>query len=67
MTVNDYNQAVDLYADGLYRFVVKSIKNQHTAEDIVQDSYEKLRSRTASRYHRVLISEYIGYPGSNLG
>ncbi len=48
MTVNDYNQAVDLYADGLYRFVVKSIKNQHTAEDIVQDSYEKLWKNIAN-------------------
>jgi RNA polymerase sigma factor (sigma-70 family) len=42
MTLNEYNQAVDLYADRLYRFVLKSIKDQHAAEDIVQDSYEKL-------------------------
>ncbi len=42
MTVKDYNQAVDQYADGIYRFVLKSIKNQHSAEDIVQDSFEKL-------------------------
>lgn len=42
MTVNDYNQAVDEYSDRLYRFVLKSIKDVHKAEDIVQDSYEKL-------------------------
>ena len=42
MTTGEYNQAVDLYSDRLYRFVLKSIKDQHTAEDIVQDSYEKL-------------------------
>lgn|SRR5690554_3769236 len=42
MTVSDYNQAVNLYADRLYRFVLRSIKDMHTAEDIVQDSFEKL-------------------------
>lgn len=42
MTVNEYNEAVDQYSDRLFRFVVKSIKDTHKAEDIVQDSYEKL-------------------------
>ncbi len=42
MTTNDYNRAVNLYADRLFRFVLKSIKEIHTAEDIVQDSFEKL-------------------------
>jgi len=42
MTRDEYNLAVDEYSDGLYRFVLKSIKDVHKAEDIVQDSYEKL-------------------------
>lgn len=42
MTVNEYNTSVNLYSDRLYRFVLKSIKDIHKAEDIVQDSYEKL-------------------------
>jgi RNA polymerase sigma factor (sigma-70 family) len=42
MTIDDYNNAVKFYADRLYRFVLKSIKDTHMAEDIVQDSYEKL-------------------------
>jgi RNA polymerase sigma factor (sigma-70 family) len=42
MTVNEYNSSVDLYSDRLYRFVLKNIKDVHKAEDIVQDSYEKL-------------------------
>jgi len=42
MTVNEFNEAVDQYSDRLFRFVVKSIKDSHKAEDIVQDSYEKL-------------------------
>ena len=42
MTLSEYNDAVDQYSDRLFRFVVKSIKDAHKAEDIVQDSYEKL-------------------------
>jgi RNA polymerase sigma-70 factor (ECF subfamily) len=42
MTINEYNQAVDDFSNRLYRFVLKSIKDIHKAEDIVQDSYEKL-------------------------
>jgi len=42
MTISEYNTSVDLYSDRLYRFVLKSIKDMHKAEDIVQDSFEKL-------------------------
>ncbi len=42
MTVGEYNRCVDEYADRLYRFILKSIKNSEKAEDIVQDSFEKL-------------------------
>ncbi len=42
MTISEYNTSVDHYSDRLYRFVLKSIKDIHKAEDIVQDSYEKL-------------------------
>jgi RNA polymerase sigma factor (sigma-70 family) len=42
MTINEYNLAVTDYSDRLYRFVLKSIRSVHKAEDIVQDSYEKL-------------------------
>lgn len=42
MTINDYNNAVNLYSDRLFRFVLKSIKDFHKAEDVVQDCYEKL-------------------------
>lgn len=42
MTVSEYNQSVDLFSDRVYRFVLKSIRDIHKAEDIVQDSYEKL-------------------------
>ncbi len=42
MTVDEFNRCVDLYADNLYRFIVKSVKDVHKAKDIVQDTYEKL-------------------------
>lgn len=42
MTVEHYNESVELYADGLYRFILKSLKDPDKAKDIVQDSYEKL-------------------------
>ncbi|QGY44215.1 sigma-70 family RNA polymerase sigma factor [Maribellus comscasis] len=42
MTISEYNSSIDLYSDRLYRFVLKSIKDVQRAEDIVQDSYEKL-------------------------
>lgn len=41
MTVADYNKSVDTYSDGLYRFVLKNIKDKDKAKDIVQDTYLK--------------------------
>jgi RNA polymerase sigma-70 factor (ECF subfamily) len=42
MTVAEYNKAVDLYADKLYRFVLKNLKDEHMSNDIIQDTFEKL-------------------------
>jgi RNA polymerase sigma-70 factor (ECF subfamily) len=42
MTVEEYNRAVDAYADNLYRFVLKNLKNEAMASDVVQDTFEKL-------------------------
>lgn len=42
MTVDQYNKSVDAYSDGLYRFVLKNLRDTDKARDIVQDSYEKL-------------------------
>jgi RNA polymerase sigma factor (sigma-70 family) len=42
MKISEYNKSIDLYSDRLYRFILKSIKDVHKAEDIVQDSFEKL-------------------------
>jgi RNA polymerase sigma factor (sigma-70 family) len=47
MTVREYNQCVDEHADGVYRFVLKNIKDEDKARDIVQDSFEKMWNKAA--------------------
>lgn len=42
MTVDQYNKSVDAYSDGLFRFILKNVRDTDKARDIVQDSYEKL-------------------------
>jgi len=42
MTVEEYNKAVDRYADNLYRFILKNLKDEHMSNDIIQDTFEKL-------------------------
>lgn len=42
MTVEEFNSCVDLHADNLYRFILKSVKDKDKAKDVVQDTYEKL-------------------------
>lgn len=42
MTLEEYNIAVDQYADNLYRFILKNCRNMELAQDIVQDSFEKM-------------------------
>ena len=42
MTIGEYNKAVDVYADNLYRFILKNLKDDVMAEDIIQDTFEKL-------------------------
>lgn len=42
MNVKEYNICVDLYSDKVYRFVVKNLKDEDAANDIIQDTYLKL-------------------------
>ncbi len=42
MTSSQYNESVDLYADRLFRFIVKHAKDAERARDLVQDTFEKL-------------------------
>ena len=42
MTPQDYNKCVDLYADRVYRFIVKNMRNSDDAQDVVQNAFEIL-------------------------
>lgn len=42
MTVSEYNQCVDLHADGVFRFILKNIRDEEYARDIVQDAFAKM-------------------------
>ena len=52
MTRAEYNTAVDLYADNLYRFILKNIQDVDKSKDIVQDTFLKVWSR-----HKEIASE----------
>lgn len=45
MTVAEYNSCADLYSDGVYRFILKNIKDDDTANDIVQESFVRMWER----------------------
>ena len=42
MTSKEYNKAVDLYADNIFRFAMKHLRNEMTANDIVQETFTKV-------------------------
>lgn len=54
MNLDEYNIAVDQHADGMFRFILKNIRDEDKARDIVQDSFEKLwRNVDAVNFLRV--------------
>ena len=53
MTEKEYNECVERWADNVYRFIVKNIRNEEDAKDIVQSAFEKLwRCREEVNYER---------------
>lgn len=42
MTEKEFNDCVNLYADNVYRFILKNLKHEEDARDVVQTSFEKL-------------------------
>lgn len=42
MTTKEYNLIVEQYADRVYRYILKTIRDSERANDLVQDSFEKL-------------------------
>lgn len=42
MTASEFNESVDKFADGVFRFILKNIRDEDKAQDIVQDCFEKM-------------------------
>lgn len=42
MTEKDYNECVTQYADNVYRFILKNLRHEEDAKDVVQTAFEKL-------------------------
>ena len=67
MNTNQYNQSVDLFADNVFRFIIKNLKDEEKSKDIAQDafvklwenvenvSFEKVKSWLFSTAYRVMI------------
>ena len=42
MTEKDFNDCVTNYADNVYRFILKNLRHEEDARDVVQTAFEKL-------------------------
>lgn len=42
MTEKEYNHCVNSYADNVYRFILKNMRHEEDARDVVQSAFEKL-------------------------
>jgi len=42
MTDKEYNECVTNYADNVFRFIVKNLRHEEDARDVVQTAFEKL-------------------------
>lgn len=51
MTEKEYNECVTKYADNVYRFVLKNLRHEEDAKDVVQSAFEKLWINRAKVEH----------------
>ena len=42
MNEKEYNECVNLYADSVYRFILKNLRHEEDSKDVVQSAFEKL-------------------------
>jgi RNA polymerase sigma-70 factor (ECF subfamily) len=53
MTEREYNECVSEYADNVYRFIVKNLRHEEDARDVVQTAFEKMwRNRAEINYEK---------------
>ena len=57
MTVKEYNRSV-LFADSVFRFIRVNLKDEDRANDIVQDTYEKLW-RNVAEIEYVVVKSWL--------
>jgi len=51
MTEREYNECVTNYADNVFRFIYKSLRNEEDARDVVQSAFEKMwKTRESVEY-----------------
>ena len=48
MTVAQYNECVEAYADGVYRFILKNMRDEDEARDVVQEAYARMWEKAAN-------------------
>src|SRR5213083_3066094 len=42
MTEREYNECVEIYSDNVYRFILKNLRHEEDARDVVQTAFEKM-------------------------
>ncbi|MEJ7767234.1 MAG: RNA polymerase sigma factor [Chitinophagaceae bacterium] len=42
MNEKEYNECVKIYSDNVYRFILKNLRHEEDAQDVVQTSFEKM-------------------------
>lgn len=42
MNIEEFNICVDNFSDKVYRFILKNVRDKEIAQDIIQDSFEKM-------------------------
>jgi RNA polymerase sigma-70 factor (ECF subfamily) len=53
MTEKEYNHCVTEYADNVYRFILKNLRHEEDAKDVVQTAFEKMwRNRAEIEYEK---------------
>ena len=53
MTEREYNECVKEYADNVYRFILKNLRHEEDARDVVQTAFEKMwKNREEINYEK---------------
>lgn len=48
MTTAEYNLCVDQHADGVFRFIMKNLRDEESARDVVQEAFTRMWERVDS-------------------